>query len=364
LLAYLLVLVAATGIVAFSRSQLPGMFPTSKVLAAPPPEREQPALSHARMNGRIVVANRGSGTLTVIDARTDTAEAVSMPAGDKPPEPMYVVYSPVRHRVFVGDRANSRVVVFHASDMSVETTIPAGNGVFHMWAGQMWRQLWVVNDIDKAITVIDTRTLKVEVQFPLPADLVALGGRPHDIIVDPVAPFAYVTMLGFAGASDYVIQYDAHSFHEVARQQVGKDPHLTASSLRGSLYVPCQGSNRVYVLDRDTLVIESVIDVPGAHGAAVSTNGRTFYTTSFPSAGQDALFAIDTKTNMVEASSDAPFSTAHNILVAPNGQRLYVTHSGANNQVSVYSIRPNGGAPRLLKTVTAGHNPFGLDFVP
>jgi hypothetical protein len=45
---------------------------------------------------------------------------------------MYVVYSPFRHRVFVGDRANDRVVVFRARDFSVETSVAVGAGVFHI----------------------------------------------------------------------------------------------------------------------------------------------------------------------------------------------------------------------------------------
>ena len=85
--------------------------------------------------GHIVIANRASGTISVIDVRTDKVSAtITLPNAINPPEPMYVVHSPRAHRVFVGDRANNRVVVFNADTFEYETSVPTGRGVFHMWA--------------------------------------------------------------------------------------------------------------------------------------------------------------------------------------------------------------------------------------
>ena len=40
--------------------------------------------------GEVVVANRGSGSISVIDAQTDELiDTIPLPAGDNPPEPMY-----------------------------------------------------------------------------------------------------------------------------------------------------------------------------------------------------------------------------------------------------------------------------------
>ena len=60
--------------------------------------------------GSIVVANRNSATLSVIDVESDTATTVNMPPGANTPQPMYVAYSATYDRVFVGDRANNRVL--------------------------------------------------------------------------------------------------------------------------------------------------------------------------------------------------------------------------------------------------------------
>ena len=160
-----------------------------------------------RGHGEIVVANRASGSISVIDTRTDQLRGTfPLPDGDNPPEPMYVVFIPGTHRVFVGDRANDRVVVFRSDDYSVEGTVPTGAGVFHMWADLRGRQLWVNNDIDNTTTVIDPRRLTVLATVPTPADLVADGGKPHDVILGPWGHLAYVSVVG-AGGSDWVVQY-------------------------------------------------------------------------------------------------------------------------------------------------------------
>jgi DNA-binding beta-propeller fold protein YncE len=324
--------------------------------------RGTPAESAAR--GKIVVANRASGTISVIDVHSDEVIGTfALPAATNAPEPMYVVQ--VRKRIFVGDRANHRVVVFDARSFTFEDTIAAGNGVFHMWADPLERQLWVNNDIDKTCTVIDPLTLEVLATVALPQDLIALGGRPHDVVLDPLfGRFAYVTMIGVSGVSDYVLKYSTQSFQEVGRAAVGKDPHLSVARQNKLLYVPCQGSSVVVVLDRDTLQTVTTLAVPAAHGAGMTGNGQTFYTTNIAGGGVNGLFAIDTKTNtLIGSPVNTPFPMPHNIALTPGGQKLYVGHSGAgSNKVTIYKITQR--VPVLEGTVSVGGlNPFGIAYV-
>jgi YVTN family beta-propeller protein len=312
--------------------------------------------------GKIVVANRGGGTISVIDTETDQVLKTEFLPGPMA-EPMYVVYSKFGERVFVGDRANNQVVVFDANDFSVEDTVPAGNGVFHMWADTRGRQLWVNNDIDNTATVIDTQTLEVMATVPMPADLVALGGKPHDVILDRAGRFAYVTMLGIAGPDDYLVQFSTKTFAEVNRAAVGKDPHLSLANRGRALYVPAQGSNIVSVFDRVTLEPIAEIAVPGAHGAGMRVDGKVFYTTNI-SGGE--LVTIGTRSNEVLG---APLATAyqipHNIALTPKGDKIYVTHSGAAaDKVTVYSASKEMPLPAAMGEVTVGVNPFGLAYVP
>lgn len=312
--------------------------------------------------GKIVVANRASGDISIINVETDQVLSnISLPGPAA--EPMYVVYTQAGNRVFVGDRANNQVVAFDADDFSVEGTVSVGAGVFHMWANPQGNQLWVNNDIDNTASVINPWTLNVIKTVPMPADLVSLGGKPHDVVLDTRS--AYVTMVGLAG-DDYVVKFSQRTFEEIARTPVGKDPHVSLTLRNQLLYVPSQGGNAVFALNRKTMQPVTDIPVPGAHGAGMTRKGKTFYTTNLPGAGVDGLVTIDTRTNSVVGTPvNTPYPVPHNIALTPNGRKLYVTHSGAAaNNVSVYTTDKQDVIPILFSDVTVGFNPFGLSFVP
>lgn len=313
-------------------------------------------------DGNVVVANRASGTISVIDAGDpNDVTTVPLPAGENAPEPMYVTSSRSGDRAFVGDRANSRVVVFDTSDWSVEAAVPAGAGVFHMWADGHDRLLWVNNDIDNTATVIDPATLEVLATVAMPADLVDAGYKPHDVVVTSNARSAYVTLIG-GSEHDWVVQYETETFTEVNRAPVGLDPHVSLTSR--ALYVPSQGAGTVQVLDLRTLAPLAELSVPGAHGAGMSPNARTFYTTNLPGGGSDGLWAINTATNQILGAVDTAFAVPHNVVVTPN-RHLFLTHSGgASDKVTVYTVSPQNPIPVPVGEVTVGLNPFGLAYVP
>jgi len=315
-------------------------------------------------SGNIVVANRNSGSISVINTKTDEVSGTyQLPSGPNTPEPMYVVFVERGHRVFVGDRANNQVVVFNSSNYSVETTIPVGQGVFHMWADRTGKQLWVNNDIDNTTSVIDLRTLQVVATVPTPADLVSMGGKPHDVFLGPLGKLAYVSVIGVSGASDYVVQFSTRTFQETGRAAVGKDVHLSIPLISRFLYVPCQNSNAVYVLNRFNMNLVETIPVPGAHGAIMTTNGKIFYTTNLPGGGTDGLFAINTRTNQVIGSTNTPYPVPHNVAVNNSSRKLYLTHSGGtSDKVTVYKISNHNPVPVFLKEITVELNPFGLAY--
>ncbi len=315
--------------------------------------------------GRIVVANRGSGSISVIEPHSNRLLGThELPPGPNPPEPMYVVDGGYR-RVLVGDRSNDRVVVFDKLEFRALGSVPAGKGVFHMWASEGRQQLWVNNDIDKTSTVIDLRSLAVIATVDMPADLVAQGGKPHDVVLDPHhGRYAFVTMVGLPG-SDYVVKFSTESFRELGRVAVGDDPHVAIDDRFEQLFVPCQGSNVLQVFDTGTLEPLTSLDVPGAHGAGMLGTRNRFYTTNLPGGGVSALFTIDTKSQSVIGTPvDAPFPTPHNAAPTEDGRKLFLTHSGAAaDQVSVFRTDRRTGVPEFEETVTVGTNPFGIAFV-
>jgi hypothetical protein len=326
-----------------------------------------PALSHGAdpLFGHIAVANRASGTVSILDGATGAnVDTVTLP-GPNPPEPMYVNYVRKTDAVVVGDRANSRLVELDARDFSVRRMAPAGAGVFHQWADASGRQIWVNNDIDNTSTVIDPEAFSVIATVPMPADLTGMGAKPHDVILDPRGLRAFVTLLT-PGADDYVVQFDTRTFQETGRAAVGKDPHVSLTRRSDLLWVPAQNSNVVHVLDQGSLAEVTSLSVPGAHGAGMTQSGRVLYTTNLPGGGTDALFAIDTRTNtLIGDAVDSPYAVPHNIALTANGLRLFLTHSGGtSDKVTFYSISAASPAPVLLGEATVGLNPFGIAFVP
>ena len=316
---------------------------------------------HHGSRGDIVVANRNSGSISVIDTRTDEVTGTyPLPNSG---EPMYVVSVDRMHKVFVGDRANNQVVVFNSNNYSIETTIPVGQGVFHMWADPQGRQLWVNNDVDKTTSVINLHSMSVIATIPTPPDLVSMGGIPHDVILGPFGRLAYVTVVGVAGNSDYVVQYSTHTFEETRRAAVGKDAHVSLTARSRYLYVPCQNSDAIYVLNRFSMNQVEVISVPGAHGVNITTNGKYLYTTNLPGGGSDGLIAIKTRGNNVIGSTNTQYAVPHNIALTPNSKKLYLTHSGGtSDKVTVYRISNHNPVPEFLKEITVELNPFGLAY--
>jgi YVTN family beta-propeller protein len=278
---------------------------------------------------------------------------------------MYIAHSPINNRVFVDDRRNNRVVVFDASNYSVVGTISVGNGAFHIWGDPQQNQLWVNNDIDKTTTVIDMATSSVITTIPNPADLVAAGGIPHDVILDPAQRFAYVTMINVGGAADldFVVKYSTDTFMEVGRAPVGEDPHVSLSRHHDFLYLPSQDSDALVVLNKNTLAPVTSFPLDNAHGAGMTANGQTFYTTTFPGNGVNGITAIDTMTNTILGQATAPMLGVgpHNIALLPDASRMYITHTGGTT-VSVYGIGANR-LPTHLTNVTVGTNPFGIAFI-
>ena len=304
---------------------------------------------------RVVIANRASGTISVINSETNAVIATrTMPDNG---EPMYAVYNSANNTVLVGDY-DGRVIGFDGKTFEVVGSAVAGAGVFHMWLSPDNQQLWVNNELDKSISVIDPNTMTTLTTFPIPADLLDANYKPHDVILMPNNEAAFVTMLGPLDV-DYVIKYSTATFTEIDRAMVGTDPHVSLTSANDKLYVASQGSGELKVLNRSDLSEVATLNIPNAHGLGMNPAGTYLYVGNISEGGTNATYTVDVATNtLVDAPVDAPFSAPHNYAVTSDNNKLFITHSGgANNQVSIYNLDPT---PTIQTSVTVGNNPFGL----
>ena len=316
----------------------------------------------------MVVANRAGASISVIDVGTNDVQTIPMPAGANTPEPMYIWYNSTNDLVFVGDRANSRVVAFNPRTYAVvNPNIPAGSGVFHMWGSPTTNRLWVLNDTARAVSVIDMLSLTNIGSFATPNDLGA-NAIPHDIVTEPDGSAAYVSIQNTSSATnDAVVKYsNAAGFPEVDRGQTGKAPHVGLTSANNVLYAPSQASNRTDVLSRSTLdPLAPPIPMTNAHGISSNESGNRMYMTSFPGDGVNGLHVVDPATNFLINSVTTP-AGPHNVATSTDDTKLYITHSGgASTLVSIFDISgANRDNPVFLTQVNVGLNPFGLLGVP
>ncbi len=297
----------------------------------------------------VAVANRGSSNISFIDTKTNqVTNKLSIPGS----EPMYVVYIPEKDRLYVGDRSGKKVHIINPETKSIEGEISVGNGVFHMWADGQGKQLWVNNDIDNSISVIDLNSNKV-------AKTINIGQKPHDVFLSKDGKKAYVSIINSdASKADKVFMYSTADYNKTGEISVGKDPHLYHLSNNNTLYIPCQ-SGQVYSVNGSDLSLISIISFSGAHGIFPAPDQNNIFVTNI--SGQQ-IYSINTKNNTQNgAAISALQATPHNISINESGDKMFVTHSGANaNTISTYSISSGnilGGS-----TIVSGTNPFGLTY--
>ena len=328
--------------------------------------------SQITTNGQIIIANRASGNIAILDENTgELINTVDLPSaeGELTPEPMYVYHLLSTNEIVVDDRANNRVVFFNQETLEVTGTVTTGAGNFHMWASPEEDQLWVVNDGDNTLTVINPQTKTEITRVILPEDVIGIDSSPHDIVLDPSGDYAYVTVLrDDTFDTDLLVKISTQTFEILDTADVGKDPHVAVAPENNLLYVPAQNSNLIDVFDRrgTELVKVGTIEQPGAHGIEYSFDGKYIYTTNLPGGGPNGLFVIDAVTNQIVGNVegfDTPFPTPHNVWLNGAGDRLFLTHSGATStKVSVYSLEDPTSPVLLDSTDVEGLNPFGLAY--
>lgn len=298
---------------------------------------------------KVVVANRSGGSISFINATTNQVTNTLSIAGS---EPMYVVYVASKDKLYVGDRAGKKVHIVNPQSQVVENSINVGNGVFHMWADGLGKQLWVNNDIDNTISVIDLNTNMV-------IQTISVGIKPHDVFISKDATKAFVSVIDSNPANpDKIYSYSTTTYLKTGEVSVGKDPHLFHLSNSNRLIVPCQSGN-IYTINSSDLSVVFNNAFVGAHGIYPSPDQNNVFATNI-SGGQ--IYSINASTGVSNGAALASLSaTPHNIVVNDAGNKMFVTHSGGTaTTVSTYSI--TAGIITGGTTITAGLNPFGLTY--
>lgn len=302
---------------------------------------------------RIAVANRGAQTVSLIDVNSEDVVDLVLPEGS---EPMYAQNPLYSNEIWIGDRGRNKLMVFDALRLRLKQEIDVGKGVFHMWSHPAIEQMWVVNDIDKTISVVSLESKQVVATIPVPSDLVA-DFKPHDMTT--TSSDGIVSLLG--NNEGWLVKFSGETFKEVGRLKVPADPHMMHWGLENShLYVASQAGKLLRV-DPKTLTVTGELDIPGAHGIWGNEEQTHLYVTNIESAGNAAIYTIDIATFTIIPGSPVatPLPFPHNVMVSIDNSKLFISHSKDSEQVSIFDIDTDG-LPINGRTVRTGKTPFGI----
>jgi YVTN family beta-propeller protein len=305
------------------------------------------------------IANSDSDTVSVIDVATRIVVA-TVPVGRGPSG---VAANVPGTRVYVLNALDNTVSVIDAGTRAVIATVGVGylgGDAADSAVGELsgtaaglaidpqGRRVYVANAQNNTTSVIDTSTNTV-IGAPI-----TVGARPLGVAVSTSGSYVYVTNSG----SNTLSIVDTTTNLMIAALPVGRTPRGVAVHPSGSLiYVATADGLAIVdpsstIADPSAMPLVTTVTVAGAHGVAVSADGRNVYVTSDD---EGALVAIDALTAL---PAGAPIPLADHgcaVSVTPDGRFVYVTNSGSDS-VSVIDAMTR----TLVYAVNVGSGPAAL----
>ena len=266
----------------------------------------------------------------------------SIDVGD---QPRGVAVSADGKRVYVVNQLDDDISVIDTATNTVVTTITVGDSPYGVATNPSAARAYVTNSADGTVSVINTATNTV-------ATTITVGAGPNGVAVSADGATVYVT--NFAGTVSVI---DTATNTVTTTITVGNDPEGVAVSPDGAtLYVTDHVSNSVVVIDTATNTVTTTITVGDTPvGVVVSPDGTTAYVVN--NDDSDSVSVIDVATNTVvdTIAVNYPYWGA----VSADGGRLYVTNPD-HGTVSVIDTATNA----VISTIAVGGNPLEVAINP
>jgi YVTN family beta-propeller protein len=291
--------------------------------------------------GLLLVANKGEHTLGLIDPVADRQIAAVPESGVTGHE---VVASPDGKLAFVPIYGNSGVGmpgtdgstldVIDLGARRIVRTIDFGRGVRPHCAvfGPKDGMLYVTTELDKSVTVIDPRTLKIVSTIPT--------GQPesHMLAITPDGRYGYTANVGPGTVS----VLDIASRTTITVITVAEHVQRISVSPDGRwVFTSDTQKPRLAVIGTQTKKVERWIDMASTGYGTASTPDGKWLLVALP--GANAVAAIDLATFAVVKTINMPASPQE-VLIDPDGKVAYVScsQSGkvASVQIADWSVKP------------------------
>ena len=216
--------------------------------------------------------------------------------------------------------------------------------------------LYVCNQDDATIDVIDIGTLAVVRTIRLQEHGFGATAKPHHIVVEPDGSFWYVSLIG----ANRVLKFDAND------RLVGQVPFETPGMLAlhptedllfvGRSMTAVNPPQRIGVIRRGAMAGIEEVDIffPRPHAVAVGPRTGIVYTASL---GVNQMASVDPASERVELTPlTGPQHALMQFAVSPDGGTL-VGSGELSHQLLVFDLA-DAMKPRLVRTIEIGPQPF------
>jgi YVTN family beta-propeller protein len=303
----------------------------------------------------LLVANQGDHTLSLVDPAAGK-QIAAVPVGGVTGHEVAVspdgklAYVPIYGDSGVGRAGTdgTSMAVIDLAARKVVRTVDFGHGVRpHLPVyDSATGKLYVTTELDKAITVIDPETMKIEGQIPTGAE------QSHMMVLSPDGKRAYTANVGPGSVS----VLDLVGRQTVAVIPVSEKVQRISMSRDGAMvFTADQVKPRMAVIDTATNKVKSWIDLPAVgYGSAVTLDGHWLLVQM---ATLKQVAAIDLGTMKVARTVDVGGGTGE-ILINPDGKVAYVS-CPADGTVAEIDL----ANWKVLKVIAAGQKADGLAWV-
>ena len=306
--------------------------------------------------GFLLTANKGSHTLSIINAQAGTQMAEVPEGGVTGHE---VAASPDGRTAYVPIYGNSgvgkpgtdgtKIAVVDLQTHKVSSNIDFDHGVRPHCAviGPQDNLLYVTTELDRTVTVIDPKTLKIigTISTDQP--------ESHMLAISHDGHRGYTANVGAGTVS--VLDMEARKLVTVI--PVSKEVQRISVSPDGAMvFTADQEKPRLAVIDTSTNKIKQWVDLPALGFGTTPTHDGRWLLATMPSINKIAV--VDMKTMRVEHTVDVP-SAPQEILVRPDDEVAYVS-CDSSHQVAAIRISDW----KVEKLIDAGKTADGLAWAP
>ncbi len=307
--------------------------------------------------GELLVVNQGDKSMSIVDAATNRQIAVI----DEQQPAMHgheiavapdnrTVYMPIYGNVGVGKPGMNghEMLVIDLPTRKIVGHVDFGHEVRPHCAvyDPVKKLLYVTTELDKAVTIVDPKTLKIVGQVP------TMQEQSHMLAITRDGKRGYTANVGPGTMS--VLDMDARKTVKVI-PIAGTTQRIVLSPDDKWVFTSDQTKPRMAAIDTSTNTVARWIDLPGfGYGAAATQDGKWLLVAV---QDKDLVAVVDLKTMKV-ARTIPVVKQPQEMLIRPDGKFAYVAGLAAK-QVAVIDL----SQWKMTGTVDVGNYPDGLAWV-